>query len=177
MPPSCLARWRASIQRIRRQPRSAATLSATTPIPRQERPPRSADRRLAGRDGHVRWRSRRPGRRRDHAGRDRRARRPGGYGQRGRTSDRGHLRTGVRGAAVRVQDGHPDLSADVYRSGLPEEPPGADQVQQGPPGSRGPVELADLRRRPEDRRSIRSGLQGRSGRLRPRSSRACSPIC
>ena len=36
------------------------------PVPRQERAPRSADRRLAGRDRHVRWRSRRPGRRRDH---------------------------------------------------------------------------------------------------------------
>ena len=98
---------------------------------------------------------------------------PGRYGHRGRASDRRHVRTGVRGAAVRVQDGHRARISDLHRSGLSEDPRGPDRRSTtANPDLEGPWNSQIFVDAEATGGRIRSGLQRRSRRPRPRSSRS-----
>ena len=137
-------------------------------VPRQARPERRPDRRLAR--GHLRPdhqpRGRRDPRttrsRRSGAGRDRRRQHA--------DPDRARLRPGVHGAPVRVQDGHRHLPRRPTPTPLPEDAPGPDRLQQRPSGPRRALELGHLRPGPGDRRPRRSRLPG--GRAQEATSTA-----
>ena len=125
--------------------RQACHASATTP--RSSTRTRSTARRSGSgrRDGHVRWRSGRP--EVDAIMQDTidDARSPGCDGRRGRAphQDTSSVPSSRRCCASSRRTSRTYL--ETYTgAGYPKTLAGADRVQQGQPGPRGPVELADL---------------------------------
>ena len=113
------------------------------PVPRPACPRRRPDRRLAR--GHLRP-DRQPRRRSGPEPDDRDPAAQGGDHRRpGADPDRGRVRPGVRGPAVRVQERHRVVSRDLHGGGVSQDPPGPDRLQRGQPRPRGPVELGPVR--------------------------------